>query len=168
MSRDRIAGWLAVNTHTHKERVARDNLERQGFAVYCPMLRKQVRHARKTSEVLRPFFPGYLFAAAHEGQGLRALYSTLGVRAVVGSSEHPARLSDDFVTALKAREVDGAIVRPSLPYSIGQQVRMTGGAFDGLVATIVAMDEKDRLTVLLDLLNQQVKVRTGGAGVSAI
>ena len=63
------------------------------------------------------------------------------------------------VEGLQAREIDGAIVRPTSPYEPGQRVKMAGGAFDGLIATILEMDEKDRLVVLMDLLNRQTRVR---------
>jgi transcriptional antiterminator RfaH len=49
-------------------------------------------------------------------------------------------------------------MRPASPYEPGQQVKLTGGAFDNLVATILEMDEKDRLVVLMDLLNRPTKV----------
>jgi hypothetical protein len=35
---------------------------------------------------------------------------------------------------------------------------LAGGPFDGLIGTIIEMDEKERLTVLMDLLNGRVKV----------
>ena len=63
--------------------------------------------------------------------------------------------------------MDGAIVRPDTPYKLGQQVRVSSGAFDGLVATIIAMDEKDRLVVLMELLNRPVKVRVDAGLVAA-
>jgi transcriptional antiterminator RfaH len=59
-------------------------------------------------------------------------------------------------------------MKPVSPYSVGQSVRLTGGAFEGLVATIIDMDEKQRLIVLLDLLNQSVRVRTDFKGVREI
>jgi transcriptional antiterminator RfaH len=68
-------------------------------------------------------------------------------------------LSEDFIAALQAREIDGAIARPQGEYQPGQKIRMAGGPFDGLVATILEMDEKERLTVLMDLLNSRIKVK---------
>ena len=37
-------------------------------------------------------------------------------------------------------------------------MRLSGGAFDGIVATLVEMHDRDRLTVVMDLLNRPVKV----------
>lgn len=161
--------WVAVNTHPHKEHVAWENLVRQDITVYCPMFRRSIRHARRTSEVLRPFFPSYVFAVADSHSGrIASLYSTRGVRTVVGSAGRPSRVSGDFIRSLRAREVDGAIARPAQPYVIGQNVRLTGGAFEGLVAKIIDLDDKQRLTVLMELLNQTVRVRTAGEYVMPI
>ena len=60
------------------------------------------------------------------------------------------------------REVDGAVVRPPSPYQIGQEVRIAGGPFDGFIATILDLDEKDRLLVLLDVVHRGIKIRLNG------
>jgi transcription antitermination factor NusG len=52
-----------------------------------------------------------------------------------------------------------------VPYRIGQQVQVVAGAFDGLVATILSLEEKDRLTVLLNMMSRQVKAHLDGAQV---
>ena len=89
------------------------------------------------------------------------------MRTLIRTGVRPSLLSDAFIQGIKAREIDGVIVRPDTPYKLGQQVRFSGGAFDGLVATIIAMDEKDRLVVLMDLLNRPVKVRVDSGLVAA-
>jgi transcriptional antiterminator RfaH len=152
--------WVVVNTQPHREHIALDNLARQEFQAYCPMMRKRVRHARRTQEVLRPLFPGYLFVRVNPDlQRWRPILSTYGVRTLVCCGDRPSFLDEGFIDGLKARELDGAIVRPASPYRPGQQVKMAGGAFDGLIATILEMDEKDRLVVLMDLLNRPTKVK---------
>ncbi|EJW09567.1 Transcriptional activator RfaH [Rhodovulum sp. PH10] len=163
------SSWIVVNTHAHKERVAIENLERQFYGTYCPMIRTQVRHARKTSQVLRPLFPGYLFVALDlERDRWRPILSTLGVRSVVRDRDTPSRLDPAIIESLKAREVDGAIVRPASPYQVGQDVKIAGGALDGLVVKIIALGEKDRIVVLLDLLNRSIEVRMGASQVRAV
>jgi len=152
--------WAAVNTQPHREALAIEHLQRQNFECYCPMVRKSVRHARKQHEVLRPLFPGYLFVAIDPDiHRWRPILSTIGVRTLVRCGERLAMLGAEFIDALKARELDGAICRPSSPYRVGQEVRITGGALDGLVATIIEKSEKDRLVVLLELLNRPVRVK---------
>ncbi len=152
--------WVAVNTQPHREHIAVEHLERQGFRAYCPRMRKSVRHARKTREVLRPFFPGYVFVQVLSGeQRWRPILSTIGVRTLVRAGQDLCFIDNGFIEALRQREIDGAIVRPPEPFAIGQKVEITNNAFDGMVATIIDMDEKNRLVVLLDLLGRAVKMK---------
>lgn len=152
--------WIVVNTNPHRERMVLDNLHRQALTAYCPMIRRQRSHARRVETVLRPLFPSYLFVQANAAlERWRPLLSTHGVRTVVRAGEAPSFLDDDFIAGLKMREVDGAVVRPASPYRIGEEVRITGGPFDGLITTILELDEKDRLLVLLDVLHRGIKIK---------
>jgi transcriptional antiterminator RfaH len=161
--------WIAINTHPHREHIALENLRRQQFEAYCPMLRRRRSHARRVDVVLRPLFPSYMFVRANAQLGRwRPIMSTFGVRTIVRAGEELSFLEGGFIASLKAREVDGAIVRPARPYHIGQRVEITTGPFDRIVATIIDMDEKDRLVVLLEMMNRAIKVKVDGARVSPL
>jgi transcriptional antiterminator RfaH len=150
--------WIVVNTRPHAENTALDNLQRQAFDAYCPMLRKHRSHARSVTMVLRPLFPGYLFVRAGPELGRwRSILSTYGVRNVVRAGETPSVIDNGFIASLKEREINGAIVRPPNPYRIGQKVEIAGGAFDGIVATIIQLDADDRVVVLLELMKHTTK-----------
>jgi|ERR1700737_4927359 len=160
--------WAVVTTQPHREPVALENLARQGFPAYCPSVRRRITHARRTRDVLRPLFPGYLFVHVNSDQlQYRPILSTRGVRTLVRFGQRPSFLEDAFIRDLKSREVDGVIVRPPSPYEVGQTVRIAGGPFDGIVAAIIEMDEKDRLVVLMNLLNRSTKVKIGAEMVVA-
>ncbi len=81
----------------------------------------------------------------------------MGVRGVVKFGEEPAALDASFVAALRAREEDGAIIHPPTPFVVGQQVQIEGGPLDGLLARILSLSDRDRITVLLDVMNRGVK-----------
>ena len=160
--------WIVINTHPHREHTALENLGRQAFEAYCPMIRRQRSHARRVETVLRPLFPNYLFVKANrELARWRPILSTFGVRTIVRAGDELSFIDDGFISSLKAREVNGAIVRPASPYRLGQQVQMTGGPFDGIVATIIEMDEKERLVVLLQLMNRPVRVKVKSEDIRA-
>lgn len=160
------APWIVVNTHPHQEHAALENLQRQAFETYCPMIRKRRSHARRVEHVLRPLFPGYLFVRTGRQLGRwRPIQSTYGVRTIVRAGNELGFIDDGLIAGLKAREVEGAIVRPANPFRLGQQVQIAGGPFDGIVATIIEMDEKDRLVVLLQLMNRPIKVKVSGGAV---
>jgi|SRR5208337_532583 len=152
--------WLVLATHPYREAQAIENLVRQSFRVYCPMILTHIRHARRAYDAKRPLFPGYVFVEQPSlQQQWRSLLGTLGVRTVLMSGEkRPAKLPAGFIESLKAREVDGSICKPETPFQIGQQVTIQGGAFDGMAGQIIEMREHDRILVLLDLLKQQTRV----------
>lgn len=155
--------WIAVNAHQNRERTAEQNLRNQDYEPYCPVIRKQIRHARRMSEALRPLFPGYLFVRLEAGQSRwRPILSTIGVRSVVRTGDVPCAVPNQFIDELKAREEDGAIARPASYRQIGDTVRIAHGAFDGFVGKIIGLSENDRLIVLLDFLNRPVRVKVSG------
>jgi transcriptional antiterminator RfaH len=81
------SSWIVVNTYAHKELIAIENLERQQYASYFPMIRTRVRHARRSRDVLRPLFPDYLFVSVDpEHERWRPILSTLGVRSRLSGS----------------------------------------------------------------------------------
>ncbi|WP_024881446.1 transcription termination/antitermination NusG family protein [Methylosinus sp. LW3] len=167
VSNRRAHGWAVVSTQAHQERLALENLMRQQYHVYCPFVLKRVRHARRTREVSRPLFPGYIFVELAPETRWSPICSTFGVRALVRSGEKPSFLPGDFIDDLKIREIDGVIVAPSRPFEIGQKVRITGGAFHDFIATIIDMDERDRIVVLMELLSRPVKVKLTSEQVDA-
>ncbi|MDX2307196.1 MAG: transcription termination/antitermination NusG family protein [Hyphomicrobium sp.] len=154
------SGWIVVNTQPHRERIAVENLELQDFAVYLPLIRRTVRHARREKQVTRPLFPGYIFVArSPEVPVWRPILSTIGVRNVVRFGSAPSLLDDAFVAALKDREVDGAIPQPEPVFKAGDNVRISDGPLTGHVAEIVQVDERRRVTLLMSLLNRPVRVQ---------
>jgi len=154
-----LAPWAVVNTHSHREEIALENLKRQNFIAYCPMIRRPRSNGRRIATVMRPLFPSYLFVSTgtHFGRW-KPILSTYGVRSVVRNGQQIATIDHDFIAHLRAREVDGVIVRPSEPYRIGQSVAIAEGPFGGLMATIIDMNENDRIVVLLDLMNRRTSV----------
>ena len=150
--------WAVVSTHSHKEQLALEHLSRQSFEAYCPRIRKRISHARRFLNVERPLFPGYVFVrVAASGDQWRPILSTIGVRTLVRFGNQLGLLDEAFITSLRARERDGVVVAPEVPYQPGQRVKLVGGPFDGVTATILSIGEKDRLVVLMDLLRQGVR-----------
>ncbi len=158
--------WAVVNTHSHKEQLALEHLRRQSFEVYCPRIWKRISHARRSLNVERPLFPGYVFVRiTMSGDQWRPILSTVGVRTLVRFGNQLGLLDDAFIASLRARERDGVVVAPETPYQPGQRVKLVGGPFDGVTATIISSAEKDRLVVLMDLLRNSVRATVSQNGV---
>src|SRR5229473_3357940 len=101
MSETETNSWIVASTHPHKEQMALDNLSRQGFRVYCPKIRKRIRHARRLHQVIRPLFPGYIFIRLDpQKEQWRSIDSTFGVRNLVRFGDRPGTVPGEFVARL--------------------------------------------------------------------
>ena len=173
LSRDSLVSeqspWLAVNTHPHREAVAIENLKRQGFVTYCPQVLREGRQGRHRVAVRKSLFPSYVFVEMEErSRRWRPILSTFGVRTVVRVGEQPGTVPSTFIEALRGREVEGAIPGVREPWRCGQQVKVTSGALHGLVGTIIDMPERERIYVLMDMLNQHGRVQVDRRRLSLV
>ena len=160
--------WVAIYTKANQEKVALDNIIRQSYEVYCPMVSKLRRHARKTETVQRPLFPGYLFVKLQKKQDQwRPLLSTRGVQSLVKFGDSLAYVPKNFITDLKQHEELGLLNQMTVPeYTPGDTVEILDGPFKDLIAKVVSLPEKDRVWLLLDMMGQQVRISQKLSGVT--
>jgi transcriptional antiterminator RfaH len=164
------ASWYVVQTRANAEEIAAANLVRQGFQPYLPRFQKKRRHARKVDFVARPLFPNYLFVSLDvEVDRWRAVQSTIGVARLVCRGESPAPVPPGVVEGLQERQnEEGFIPLATQPaFTPGQPVRLMEGAFASLVGLYEGMSDRERVTVLLDLLGRKVRVTAGSDTIEA-
>lgn len=153
--------WFVARTHAHAETKASLNLMRQGFQSYLPRYLKRRRHARKVETVVAPLFPRYLFVAVDIAtQRWRSICSTIGVAQFVCNGSEPAAVPIGIVEALKRREDTAGFVkldcRPH--FRTGDKICVLDGAFAECLGLIEGVSERERVTILLDLLGRKVRV----------
>lgn len=156
---DRNKRWYLVYAKPRQERVARTNLERQGYRTYLPLARQvRRRHGRRLPTVA-PLFPRYLFVYLdREIDNWAPIRSTLGVVSLVRFGQVPAPVPDDLVEFLRAREdADGLHALSVDDYKSGARVRITAGGLTGYEGIFVASTGRQRVVVLLDILGKQTR-----------
>ena len=161
--------WYVVYTQAHAEAQAAFHLLRQGFETYLPRQRRLCRHARRTEEKLSPLFPRYLFVKVDTGaQRWRTINSTLGVMHLVCNGDAPAPVPEAALSLLKARESsDGTINARPQPFRGGERVRVRDGIFTTLTGLVEAVTDRERITILLDLLGRKARVTLTEASLEA-
>jgi transcriptional antiterminator RfaH len=153
--------WYVVRTHPRAEDKAAAHLERQGFQTYLPRYLKRRRHARRLEIVPSALFPRYLFVAFDKAtQRWRSIQSTFGVAQLVCHGEEPATVGSEIVDALRAREDERGYIRlsPVKRFVPGDKVRIVDGVFSAALGLFESMTDKERVTILLDLLGRKVRV----------
>ncbi len=162
--------WYVAQTIPHAEEKASYHLRRQDFRVYLPYYRKRRRHARRTDWVNRALFPSYLFIKMDpEWTQWRCINSTVGIRRLVSQGERPAPVPRGVVEQIIAREDEAGLVRMDRlrPFRAGEPLQIATGAFRDRVGLFECLSDDDRVTVLLDLLGREVRVRVPLANVEA-
>ena len=152
--------WYVAETFTRGEAQAQRNLERQGFASFCPRFRKMRRHARRVDFQLAPVFPGYLFVRFdRERDGWHAINGTTGVKRLIGpSGSRPQSMPGPAMQALLDRCSDDVIGGLFATLEPGQSVRLLSGPFANLLAQVERLDDRGRVRVLLDMLGGSTPV----------
>ena len=158
-----MEAWYLVYCKPRQERLARSNLERQDFEVYLPLVRARARrrrgkvHARASRT--EPMFPRYLFVhLSDQTDDWSPIRSTIGVSSLVRFGDYPARVPDDLIATLRAREdATGVHELPLRPLHAGDRVRILEGVMAGYEAIFHAHTGKDRVMVLLEIAGHAAK-----------
>lgn len=151
--------WYVVQTQTHREHLAAEHLARQGFSVFFPRQRRTIRHARKLSERLVAYFPGYLFVSLDTGADRwRSVNGTIGVRGLVMGANHPAPAPAGLIEVLQGQaDVQGCLTPPPA-FGPGDRVRLISGPFADLVGTLDRMEGPARARILIQLVDGSIPV----------
>ena len=107
-----------------------------------------------------PLFPRYLFVNLHLSlENWNAINSTYGVRNIVMFSEKFTSVPDAIITMIK-QQLDGSHVYKEdisfTEYQKGDPVSIKDGRFAGVDAIFLSKKSKDRVRLLLKLLNTSV------------
>jgi transcription elongation factor/antiterminator RfaH len=153
--------WYVVHTLPLGEARAQTQLEIQSFPTFLPKRQKTVRHARKLTSVLAPFFPRYLFVVLDLTRDQwRSVNGTFGVARLVMQGDQPAPVPHGVVEALIAAADDRGLLQLRQKLTIGAPVRLAAGPFAERLAILDRLDDSGRIRVLLDMLGRQVFVST--------
>lgn len=150
--------WYAVYSKPQKEELAEFHLRSKGLEVFFPKL--LLPHRVKKRERVVPLFPNYFFTrinALSEEYGY-AIWSP-GVRRIVGFSGAPAPIDESIVDFLMKQASTEGVIPARSNLKAGQEVRINGGPFDGLVGIIQEPpNAKGRVKILLKLLSRHTQV----------
>lgn len=157
-----MSDWFVVYTQPNGEARALANLRRQGFEAYLPRYRRRRSHARRVDTVERPLFPRYLFVALDLMRARwRPILSTFGVCDLVRTGDTPQKLPEGVIDEIRAGEVAHTFdaLDPLAGATAGAAVRILSGPFADLIGKLQAAAESERVTLLLDLLGREVRLR---------
>jgi len=149
--------WYAIHSKPRQEERALENLQRQGFEAWLPLLTIEKVLRSKLVQVVEPMFSRYLFIRLDTEQtNWSPIRSTLGVSKLVSFGNRPAVVADELIEALQQlpEQAPQRLIQP------GQQVKIVAGPLRGLEGIYQQADGELRAMVLIELLNKQHRIVT--------
>jgi transcriptional antiterminator RfaH len=144
--------WILVVSQHGKERLATQNIGRQGFQYYLPLIRESIVKNGSKIEVAKPLFPRYIFVFIE--QQWSALTGTYGVSGLVMDGKNPRYVPERVVETLKKREDKDGFVQLDEEEGLkeGQEVRISSGILEGHTGIFERMDADERAIILFKML----------------
>ena len=156
--------WYLVQSKPRNETRALENLVRQGYETYLPLMEVERLQRGKLLKKMEPLFPRYLFLHLEEGNdNWGPIRSTLGVAGLVRFGQAYAVVSDEVMDAVRERTQD---VKKSL-FESGDSVRVVSGPLLGLEGVFEISDGEQRSFVLLEFMQKQQRVSVSTADLRA-
>jgi transcriptional antiterminator RfaH len=148
-----------VRTLAQRERHAVHQLANQGYRAFLPLHLKNRRHARKVETISAPLFPRYLFTILDRTRDRwRSINGTLGVERLLMCGGEPQPVPPGLVENLILTADDESVIHFDYALHPGQKVKVAAGPFADLIGQLERLDDRGRVSVLLELMGLSVRV----------
>lgn len=151
MFQNSVKSWLVVQIKPNSHIIAARNLERQGYETFLPKMKATIKKDNKFINKDVFVFPGYLFVGIDlQNSNWTKINNTYGVAKVLVFNGKPSKISLDLIIALKTRYE--ANINPKIEENLkkGDTIKFNRGPFVNLIAKIEALDDKNRIWVVLE------------------
>ncbi len=165
-----MKAWYLLQTKPQQERLAQNNLERQGYEIYLPLATILRRRRGRAKPTIGPLFPRYLFIhLSDETDNWKPIRSTLGVQQLVRFGEWPAKVPDMLIDTLRQQEDDKGLQNlPDPELAPGETVRISHGPFEGYTAIFQAKTGQERVMLLLEIAEHTVRLEADSSTIERL
>lgn len=165
--------WYVVHTHSKQEERANSNLQAWGLETLNPKLlvNKCNQFTGQLSRVVKPLFPGYIFARFRFNDLYHRIRFTRGVHSVVCFNNGPTRVDEEIINLVRSRIGNDGFVKAVAELKAGDEVVINGGRFQklhGVFEREMQDADADRVTILLGSVSFQAHVVVDRLSVSII
>ena len=150
--------WVLAHTKAKQEKRANENLKKQGFKTFLPLILSPHNGSKINQPV--PIFPRYLFVEIDlslENWGV--VNSSYGVSNIVMFSDEFTPISSEIILDMRKKLDTQDVYKENvsiIDFQRGDLVSIERGRFAGIDAVFLSKKSKDRVTLLLKLLNTTV------------
>jgi len=152
--------WYLIYTKPRAEQVAKQNLERQGYKTYLPLMQTSRRRRGRYCNTVEAMFPRYLFVQLDSQQdNWMPIRSTIGVDNLVRFGTQLAMVPDNLIESFYINETDyGVQERKHVSMQPGDAIEIVQGPMTGLRGVFERLVSNERVALLLELVGKQSRV----------
>lgn len=152
--------WFAIHTKPHREDAAAFNIARLDLEVLLPKVKQERVICGVPREVIKPLFPGYLFARFCPATYLHLIRYARGVLRVVSCGDVPLPVDEAIIGEIRSRiGPDGYVRLEDRSPRPGDRVLVREGPLRGLRGIFEReLDDRERVILLLEAIEYQARV----------
>ena len=157
-----MKNWYLIKTKPRQEKIAKQNLDNQGYRTFCPIVIINNR--------LVVLFPGYLFTQLNDKtQNWSPINSTKGVSHFVKFGLNFAKVPTSVIEFIKINQHITADKFKNLnKFKRGDKVQISDGPFKNWMAIFKCYKSDERVILLMNLLGREQSLNIKEESVTAL
>ncbi len=151
--------WYLLQHKPNKQNIALENLKRQGFETFYPLLEYTKRTNSRFKNSFSPLFPGYIFVSFNiENNSWIKIKYTSGVSRIISFNSVPSKVPVDIILALKEKYENSHKLLSAKNIKTGVNTKILKGPLSGFVGKIEEYDANSRIKILLEIMGNQKRI----------
>ncbi len=153
------AAWYCIRFQVKHEHIAAVHLRLlEDVTVFCPRVRFKRISRQGAVWTTEAMFPGYLFARFNLALRHRQVCYTNGVKGIIRFADRYPIIEEHALASLMEQTGQAGVQELSDSLTVGDQVKIVGGAFAGLDAVVTQVPPaRERVKVLMDFLGRKIE-----------
>ena len=161
--------WYLLQTKPNAHVTGGNNLRRQGFNVFLPLINKTIKKNGKFLDIKAPLFPGYLFMGSSiDPIPWKSVNGTRGISKAVTLDGVYRSVNTHIIEGLQHRCDEQGVIQSLNNIVPSDRGKIERGPFSEFVCTVEQIKDDQRAWVLIDLLQQQIRAEVSLDNVSKI
>lgn len=153
-----IKGWYVIYTKSRYEKKIAQNLVEQNFKVYLPLNTNISQWSDRKKKVEKPLFSSYVFIYLETTKDYLNALTIDGVVLFIKFGGRLVRVLDEEINRIKIflNQFSQVELKKSLDIQVGERKRITSGPFENYECEIIKIDNKQKICVRIDSLQQSL------------
>jgi transcription termination/antitermination protein NusG len=150
--------WFVLYTTSRAEKKVAQRLQDKGLEVFLPMVEELRQWSDRKKKVQKALFNGYIFVKTSKPNLWQCLQTPGAVKFVHFNGEHATVREEEIKMIKRILETGVAVETDNSEIAPGEQVRIIGGALEGMSGECINKGNKDYFIIRVPGINQNLVV----------